>query len=150
MATPNSTDLKNKAQDTLDKGREFGKEAMDKGKEFGQNVADKAKSMASDVADSARHMASGAGQAAENATSRLGEGVSSLAGQVRDHGPHGGTFGSATEAVASTLDRGGRYLQDEGLSGMADDVTQMIRKNPIPALFIALGVGFLLARVTRS
>jgi uncharacterized membrane-anchored protein YhcB (DUF1043 family) len=33
---------------------------------------------------------------------------------------------------------------------MTDDLTNLIRRNPIPALFVGIGIGFLLARVTRS
>ena len=43
-----------------------------------------------------------------------------------------------------------RYLREEGLSGLASDLTDMIRRNPIPALLIGLGVGFLLARALSS
>jgi hypothetical protein len=52
--------------------------------------------------------------------------------------------------VASALDSSGRYLEEQGLSGMADDVTNLIRRNPIPAMLIGVGLGFLLARLTRS
>jgi hypothetical protein len=39
-------------------------------------------------------------------------------------------------------------LEEQGLSGIAEDVTEVVRRNPIPALFIAAGIGFLLARAT--
>jgi hypothetical protein len=51
--------------------------------------------------------------------------------------------------VASALDSSGRYLEEQGLSGMAEDVTNLIRRNPIPAMLIGVGLGFLLARLTR-
>ena len=56
-------------------------------------------------------------------------------------------LGSAASGVASALDRTGDYLQDQGLSGMGGDFTNLIRRNPIPALLIGVAVGFLLARV---
>jgi hypothetical protein len=59
-------------------------------------------------------------------------------------------LGKASEAVASTLEKGGSYLQDKNLSGMADDVTEMIKRNPIPAVLIGVGLGFLLGRTLRS
>jgi hypothetical protein len=52
--------------------------------------------------------------------------------------------------VAETLESGGRYLKEEGLEGMAEDLTDLIRKNPIPAVLMGIGLGFLLARLTRS
>jgi hypothetical protein len=57
-------------------------------------------------------------------------------------------LGSAKSAVADALDHTGGYVSQEGLSGMADDLSGLIRKNPIPALLIGIGVGYLLARVT--
>jgi hypothetical protein len=77
--------------------------------------------------------------------------MESLAGSIRERTPHSGIIAGAGGAVADTLERGGRYLQEEGLSGIGKDLTELVRRNPIPALLIALGVGFLIARsTTRS
>jgi hypothetical protein len=59
-------------------------------------------------------------------------------------------LGSATSGVADALESGGRYLEEQGLSGLADDFTGTIKRNPIPAMLVAVAVGFLLARATRS
>jgi len=59
-------------------------------------------------------------------------------------------LGSAANRVADTLESGGKYLEQEGLSGMAGDLTDLVKKNPIPALLIAVAVGVLIARATRS
>jgi hypothetical protein len=59
-------------------------------------------------------------------------------------------LGSAASSVANTLESGGRYLQEEGLSGMANELTDLIKRNPIPALLLAVAVGVLIARATRS
>jgi hypothetical protein len=58
-------------------------------------------------------------------------------------------MGTAASKVADTLERGGRYLQEEGLSGIAGDVTDLIKRNPIPALLVGIGIGFLLAQALR-
>jgi hypothetical protein len=112
-------------------------------------LIDKAKQAASSVADKARDVASGLGQKAEGATEAVGSGMQSLAGTIRDRGPQGGILGGASSGVASALDSSGRYLEEQGLSGMAEDVTNLIRRNPIPAMLIGVGLGFLLARLTR-
>jgi hypothetical protein len=57
-------------------------------------------------------------------------------------------LGSAKSAAADALERTGRYVEQEGFSGMAGDVSELIRKNPIPALLLGIGFGFLLARFT--
>ena len=36
------------------------------------------------------------------------------------------------------------------LREIGDDLTNLIRRNPIPALLLGVGVGFLLARAIRS
>jgi dsDNA-specific endonuclease/ATPase MutS2 len=104
---------------------------------------------ASTAADKAQEMASSAGKRADEATTALGERVQSMAGTLRERGPQEGMLGNATGAVADRLDSAGRYLQEEGLMGMAEDVTEFIRRNPIPAVFVGIGLGFLLARILR-
>jgi hypothetical protein len=76
--------------------------------------------------------------------------MKSLAGTIRNQGPQEGMLGDATSTVAKTLEQGGKYLQKEGLTGMADDLSEIIRKNPIPAVLVGIGVGFMLAQLTRS
>jgi len=97
----------------------------------------------------AQELASGAGERVKEATSALGERAQSLAGTLRERAPHEGMLGSAAGAVADRLDTAGRYLQEEGLVGMAEDVTELIRRNPIPAMLVGVGVGFMLARLLR-
>jgi hypothetical protein len=76
--------------------------------------------------------------------------MKSLGGTIRDHLPHSGIAGSASSAVANSLETSGRYLQEHGLSGIGADLTNLIRRNPIPAVLIGLGAGFLLARATAA
>jgi hypothetical protein len=113
-------------------------------------ATEKAREMASNVADKARDVASSVGQKAEDAASSVGGGMASLAGTIRENAPREGMLGSAAASVADTLESGGRYLQEEGFGGMADDLTDLIRRNPIPAVLVGIGLGFLLARSTRS
>jgi ElaB/YqjD/DUF883 family membrane-anchored ribosome-binding protein len=97
----------------------------------------------------AQEMASHAGRKVDEATSSLGEKVQSMASSLRERAPHEGMLGTASGAVADRLDSAGRYLQEEGLVGMAEDVTELIRRNPIPAMFVGIGIGFLLAKALR-
>jgi hypothetical protein len=73
-----------------------------------------------------------------------------LGATIKEHTPQSGMLGSASQAVASGLEKGGRYLEKEGLSGMMDDVTDLIRRNPVPALLIGMGIGFLIGRTLGS
>jgi ElaB/YqjD/DUF883 family membrane-anchored ribosome-binding protein len=58
-------------------------------------------------------------------------------------------LGSAAQYAASGLQQTGRYMEEQGFSGMMDDVTNVIRRNPVPAVLIGLGIGFLLGRALR-
>jgi len=86
------------------------------------------------------------GERAEQATAAAGRGMQNVADTIREHAPSSGMLGSAAEGVSRTFERGGRYLEDRRISGVAEDLTSAIRNNPVPALLVAVGVGFLLAR----
>lgn len=118
-----------KAREALDAGAESGRRAMDEAKDavstgvhtaqqkLGETV-DRAKEAASNVADSVSNAANYVGQKAEDATCRVGE----------------------------TLENTGHYLKEEGLQHMASDMSNMIRRNPIPAMVLGVGLGYLLAQ----
>jgi len=103
-----------------------------------------------DVSERIKDAASSIGEKAEDAASAVGSGLKSLGNTIRDHTPQDGMVGKASSAVADTLESTGRYLQEEGLKGIADDVTNLIRRNPIPAMLVGVGVGFLIARATTA
>jgi hypothetical protein len=141
---PFARDLRNKAENAGAKG-------MDKAKEMASSAADTAKDAASSVAHTIGEAGAAVGDKANEATSAVGGGMKSLAGTIRQHTPHEGMLGTASASVADSLESGGRYLQEEGLRGMTDEVANLIRRNPIPALLVGIGIGFLLAKAsTRS
>jgi hypothetical protein len=116
----------------------------------GQNMGSQS---ASEVKDRAKEMAgnvvSAVGERVEEATSSVGGGMQSLAGTIRERAPQGGMMGTAASSVAGALESGGRYLQEHDLRDIGNDVSNFIRRNPIPAVLISMGIGFLLARATR-
>jgi hypothetical protein len=136
----------------------FQQEKKDLGNQF-SNLGDQAKQAAGDAASAVKDVASSVtqkvgdaasfvGKKAEDATSAVGSGMKSLGGTIREHTPDKGIIGTATGAVADSLESGGGYLQSHGLSGIGADVTNLIRRNPVPAVLMAMGVGFLVARAT--
>ena len=152
--SPGMSSSTEKARETAasmtEKAKDMASSATHSAGEMASNVSQKVRDTASTVGQSASDVASNVGHRAEEATSSVGGSIRSLAGQLRENLPHEGMIGSASSAVADTLDRGGRYLQEEGLRGITSDLTHLIRRNPIPAVLIALGVGFLVARSMRS
>ena len=92
---------------------------------------------------------SAAATAANQATSAVSEQLGSLAGMIRDKAPGEGAVDRAATAVAETLGSAGSYLQEQKVEHVAGNVTDLIRRYPMPSLLIALGIGYFLARSTR-
>lgn len=111
-----------------EKARETMASGVEKVKEFGSDLVEKADSAAASV----------------------GGNIRSVSDAIKKNAPREGVMGSASGAVAGTIEQAGRYLEEQGVSGAADDFTNLIRKNPIPAVLVGIGIGFLLARVVRS
>jgi len=135
-------------QDIKDKAQNVAGNVADKARDAASTVADKARDVASTVGHKASDAASMVGHKADDAACSVGHGMQSFAGTLREKLPHEGMMGSASSTLADTIDRGGRYLEEEGLSGVAEDLTNLVRRHPIPSVLIALGVGFCIARVT--
>jgi hypothetical protein len=127
---------------------------LEKVKDAGSQAADMAKAAAASVGEMASQTAAAVGKEANNLTAGAGTGIKKLGDLIGAKGPHDGVLGSASQAVAETLKEGGQYLEDAKLSGMFEDVTQLIRRNPVPALLVGIGLGIgmglLLRRVLRS
>ena len=126
-------------QNILEKGREMGATAVEKAREFGGAAATKVGEAASYV-----------GGKAQEATQGLGHGMRHVGEAIKEHGPQGGVLGGAASAVGGGIESAGSYLEDRGLSGMGNDLTQMVRRYPIASLLVGVGIGVLLARLTSS
>ena len=85
---------------------------------------------------------------ADDAAAATGQKIESVAEQIRSHTPDKGVVGAASNKFADSLEYGGKYLKEEGVTGMASDITAIVRNNPVTSLLVGVGVGFLLARAT--
>jgi hypothetical protein len=142
-STVGVADPKSKIQDAASS-------VADKARNVASAFGEKAKDAASSVANTAGNIASGVGEKADEATAAVGGGMKSPGETIREKGPHSGVLGSATSTVANTLESGGRYLQEHGLSGIGEDLTNLVRRNPLPAVLLGIGLGFLLAKATTN
>jgi hypothetical protein len=120
-----------------------------KAQDAASNLTEKARETASNVGQRASDLAHRAEDKTDDALSSVGQRMSSMAGSLRQQAPRSGVMGSAAGAVADRLDSGGRYLQEHGVSEITDDLTNVIRRNPLPSLCLAFGVGFLIGMVVR-
>jgi len=140
---------KDTASGAVDKGKDMASGAMEKGKEAASGIMEKAKDMGGAALSKAGDAASWVGQRAEDGVSAVGSGMKSLGETIRDKGPQGGIFGGAASAIGSGLESSGEYLE-RGMSGMAEDLGHVIRRNPVVSVLVAVGLGFVLARLTSS
>jgi len=145
-----STTMKKEGQNFASQAKDVAGQAADTAKDLAGQAADKAKDLAGQAGNAISSAASTVGQKAEDATAAVGHGIQNLGDKVRDTGPNSGMLGSATRAVADGLEGAGKYVEDKNLSGMMDDVTGLIKRNPIPALLLGLGIGFLVGRALSS
>ena len=74
------------------------------------------------------------------------EGAAETLHQRADQLPGGEKVSSLAHSAADKLNATADYVRTNDLSGMMDDVEQLVKKNPGPALAIAAGLGFLVAR----
>lgn len=115
---------------------------------------EKAKEAVASVSAMASQAAAAVGKEADNLTASAGTGIKQLGDLIGEKAPHEGMLGSASQSVAKTLQEGGKYLEEAKLSGMADDLTKLIQRNPIPAILagigVGIGLGLLMRRTLRS
>jgi hypothetical protein len=123
---------------------------VDRAREAVSQVAEQAREGTSTLTEKAKEAGSTVVNKADELAGRVGSGMETAAESVRGHAPSSGMIGGAASTVANALESGGRYLEEEGVSGLAGDLTNLIKRNPIPALCFALAVGVLIAWATRS
>ena len=125
-------------------------EATEKATDFATQALDKARETAGAVGQTLGSAASTVGHQAEDWTHAAGAGLKNFGESLQQKAPHEGFLGDASQAVASGLRQGGRYLEEEGISGMLNDLTGLIRNYPIPAILVGLGVGYCIGKTLRA
>jgi ElaB/YqjD/DUF883 family membrane-anchored ribosome-binding protein len=80
----------------------------------------------------------------------MGGGIRNAAEAIRERTPHSGMLGSAASQLTDTMENAGKYLEEKGVSGAADDLTVLIRKHPVPSVLIGIGLGILLGQFMTS
>ena len=147
----NKGDAQGKNQgDSQNKDHGQPQEMLDKAKEMGGQMIDKAKDTAASVGDMASQAFTTVGKKADEYAATAGADIKKFGDTMGEKGPHDGLLGHASQAMAATIKDGGRYLEENKLSGMADDVTHLIQRHPMPAVLICLGLGFLLGRALKD
>jgi len=115
-----------------------------------QDTASKASEFVKDTASNVSQATKAAGSSfaakADDAAAAVGGEMRSLADNIRAKAPHDGMVGNTSSAVAQALESYGRELE-QGLNVVAKDMTNVIRRHPIPAIVVGVGLGFLMMRM---
>jgi len=138
------------AQGTLEKTKEAGRDALSKGKEMASQAAETMREQGKHVVEKAKDAACAVGTKAEDATAAAGHGIADFGERIAEKGPQSGVAGTAAHAVSDTLRRGGHYIEEQKLSGMAHDVAEVVKAHPIPLVIAALGIGFMIGRSMKA
>jgi hypothetical protein len=78
--------------------------------------------------------------AAQDVASRVAETAGTAATKAQE------MAGAAATVVTDTVARASTYVQEKGVQALPGDLAGLIRRYPIPALLIGLGIGWLLSR----
>jgi vacuolar-type H+-ATPase subunit H len=101
---------------------------------------DKARGTVEDGVESAQRTMESTVEKAKEAATNAAHNVADAANYV------GQKAEKATSSVGSAMENTGQYLKNDGLHHMLNDVTDLIRRNPVPAMLIGVGIGFLCAQ----
>jgi len=134
---------------TVDKAQDTVENMRDKAQDTAENMRDKAENVVSDAKDKAQQVGTQVADQADAATTTVGAKMTDVAQTIREKAPMSGPVADAAGTAADTLQRAGTYLQEQDLGDMRADLEGIIRRHPIEALLIGLGIGYLLARSTR-
>lgn len=121
-------------------------QATGKAREAAASVGEMAGHAASAVGDMASHAACEIGKEADVLAARAGVGIQEMGDRLSRSTPQSGFVGTASQSFARTVKDGGEYVQNARLSGMSEDLATLVRRNPIPAICLALGLGWIVGR----
>jgi len=145
-STRNPGNIRDQAENLGHAARQTAGDVKDAAREAASNLGQRASEVASNLGERAQNLASTATDRAEDAMSAMGQGMSTLAGRLRESVPQEGMLGTAAGSVAGTLEAGGRYLQEHDINDIGEDLSRLVRQYPIASLCAVFGIGFMLGK----
>lgn len=132
-----------------DTAKELGNKASE---QIGKSI-ENARSAAGDALNQAKELGGATLQAAEQKacemTGTVSEGLKATARTIRQSGPQEGQMGVANSAIAQTFSNSANYLDNKGFEGILSDLGTVIGKNPVAAVIVGVGLGFLLGQTSK-
>ncbi len=123
--------------------------AADRGREAVESAGEMASHAGSAVSAMAGDAVSDVGRKVDDLASSAGTGIREMGDRLSRGGPQNGMLGTASKAVGQSVQDSGTYLENAGLSGMSKDLADIVQRNPLPAVGIAFGLGWLMASRLR-
>lgn len=142
--------MKEKASEAMSSASSAMEQAKSTASKAAQDIGHKAQQAASTVAEKGREAMHQAGEQADRAAASVGTQMASAADNLRSRLPGDGMMHEAGERVASAMEAGGHYLEEQKLSGSMQDLTELVKKYPLQSIAIGVGIGFLFARMFTS
>ena len=110
-----------------------------------QEYSDKAGGAVACMSAKAREFGATATKKANEVAPVIGERMKSLANVIREKAPREGKIGTTVTKVAGGLESASDYLQEKKFDHLGEDFRGLVRRYPLRALLVGLGLGFLLA-----
>jgi hypothetical protein len=126
------------------KAQELASAVALKAEDVAVDAGHKAQEWAGNVADKAQETAAAVVHKTDDGIAAVGHQMNALGAKVRDAAPQNGTLGSAANVVANELQAGGQYLEGHGIEAIGKDLTEVVRKHPIPSVLVGFGIGCML------
>src|SRR6266404_7615931 len=110
-----------------------------------EEYGDKTGGAVASMSAKARELGATAARKANEAAPVIGEKMKSLANVIREKAPREGKIGTTATKVAGGLESASYYLQEKKFDHLREDLRGLVRRYPLQALLVGLGLGFLLA-----
>jgi hypothetical protein len=125
-------------------------QAAGKANEVVANVGEMARHATSAVGAMATQAACEVGRKADELTANAGARIEGLGERLGKNSPQAGFLGSASQSVAGAVKESGEYLQNSKLSGVSEDIAQLIKRHPVSSVLIGIGIGWYLGHKLRT
>jgi ElaB/YqjD/DUF883 family membrane-anchored ribosome-binding protein len=103
--------------------------------------------MVEDVKDRASQFGARVSERASEAVSSISARVGDAADAIRENTP--ASVAPYADRAADTVKRAASYLAEGDFKAYADDLSELVRRHPMPAMLTGVAVGILLARGSR-
>ncbi len=129
----------NKTESLEKTGEQMGRKAED----AAQRAGEKARQVSEDVGEMAQRGSDKARQVAE----RVGDEIAGASDRIQEKLRETGKgVGEVVNTVSEKVRSSAQYLEDSSVEDVIEDATVLVKRYPIHAVLLGVGIGFLLGR----